>query len=221
MHKEKLSINRLVGLTDGAYAILLTFLFLPLLEHITAAIASLKGSHELDVFLGELLELFIIYLGGFVVVGKYWMLHHEMFRFIKKSDIKLLWLNLFAFFFVSILPIDMLLLGSKMSWVGQGLFAAATGQGKIFYVILSSTICMAGLFLFWMWNYAAKKPGLVEENLGQRRIMSVKLNIILIPVIFFLSNIFVLFLSELLGWTWLLIFIIPPILNRIYPIEKE
>ena len=42
MHKEKLSINRLVGLTDGAYAILLTFLFLPLLEHITAAIASLR-----------------------------------------------------------------------------------------------------------------------------------------------------------------------------------
>lgn len=221
MHKEKLSIDRLVGLTDGAYAILLTFLFLPLLEHITPALASLQGSHGFDVFLGKLLNLSIIYLGGFIVVGKYWMLHHEMFRFIKKSDIKLLWLNLFAFFFVSILPLDMLLISSEMSWEDHGLFASATDQGKIFYVIFSFTICMAGLFLFWMWNYATKDPRLTEENLGRRRIRSVKLNIIIMPVIFFTSNIFIVFLSALLGWTWILVFVIPAILNRMYPIEPK
>ncbi len=55
MEKEKFTPDRLIGLTDGAYAILLTFLFLPLLEHaVPENLEELNQHKSFSLFMREI-----------------------------------------------------------------------------------------------------------------------------------------------------------------------
>ena len=90
-----LSTARIEALCDGVFAIAMTILVLeiaiPGLEepaHGEVSEASLEMIWDL------LATEFVPYAFGFLTLGVYWILHHYIFHFIRRSDGVLAWLNI-------------------------------------------------------------------------------------------------------------------------------
>src|SRR5712692_6409261 len=86
-----LSTNRIEAFSDGVFAVAITLLVLNLqIPQLAASVVS----RELVPKLIELWPKLLIYVLSFVIVGIYWVGHHNTFHYIKRSDRTLLWLNL-------------------------------------------------------------------------------------------------------------------------------
>lgn len=102
------SLNRILNLSDGVFAIALTLLVLNIeVPEVPADLAA----EELP---GELLALwpkFLSYVISFVVIIFYWMAHHSIFGLIRDHDRALLWLNSLFLMCVAFLPFPTALIG--------------------------------------------------------------------------------------------------------------
>jgi uncharacterized membrane protein len=97
--------SRVEFFSDAVFAIVITLLILDI--HIPEVPYS-----QLPQALMEIVPKLTSYLLSFTVIGLYWVGHHYYFRFVKKVNNVLLWLNLFNLLLVSFLPIPTSLLGS-------------------------------------------------------------------------------------------------------------
>jgi uncharacterized membrane protein len=91
---------RLVGLTDGLFATVLTLLVLDL--RIPEAITS--GNGDVHTFLKWLGPHLFSYLLTFLVAGTYWFAHHRDCDLIMQSGRRLLGYNLLFLLFIGLLP---------------------------------------------------------------------------------------------------------------------
>ena len=95
-----LSTTRLEALSDGVFAIAMTLLVLELsVPHFIGA-----GNTGYPTSFSEMWGEFYTYGVGFFSLGVYWILHHYIFNFIKKSDGALVWLNITFLAFASLVP---------------------------------------------------------------------------------------------------------------------
>ena len=78
--------DRMEALSDGLFAIVLTLLVLQFDVPDVPA-------EELPAALADQQTLLVSYLLSFLVVGLYWIVHHNVFRSIVGHDRFLLWLN--------------------------------------------------------------------------------------------------------------------------------
>ncbi len=93
--------NRINTLSDGVFAIVMTLLILGLkIKQPSGPITSLLLSKELLIVLGKLEG----YIATFLILGIFWMDHHEQFHHIKRVNKKLLWINILFLIFVSMVP---------------------------------------------------------------------------------------------------------------------
>ena len=83
--------HRLLALTDGVYAIVMTILVLELSVPIVMETAVNK---ELSHGLLEMWPEFLIYGLSFFVLGVFWLMHHFIFDSIRKYDAALSWINI-------------------------------------------------------------------------------------------------------------------------------
>ncbi len=89
---------------------------------------------------------------GFVLLGTVWVNHHYQFRYIRRTDRTLLWVNLLLLMLVSALPFGVALLGHYWaSPVATALYGA---------FMLASGAC-----LYAQWTYATRHPRLVTKSL--------------------------------------------------------
>ena len=97
------SLDRLVAFSDGVFAIAMTLLVLNL------TVPTLTGSAEhVDEELWRKLrdqwpELFS-YALSFWVIGRFWLVHHRMFRLVRRADGALMTLNLLLLGFIALIP---------------------------------------------------------------------------------------------------------------------
>ena len=100
--------DRLEFLTDGVFAIVMTLLVLeisiPEIAHPSQA--------EIPRRLLELWPKFFSYILSFIVLGFLWYLHHFTFRYIKRSDYTLVWLNILFLMFIALIPFSSSIIGS-------------------------------------------------------------------------------------------------------------
>lgn len=146
----ELAPTRLEALTDGIFAIAMTLLVLEL--HVPMNVQSPAD------FYNKIIELLPHILGfglSFVILGMFWVAHHTEFRYIKKLDNRLIWLNVFYLLFVSLLPFSTALLGE--------------------YYFLQLPVAIYGIHLivmvflqFSVWRRAFTKPGLLKEDADPR-----------------------------------------------------
>ena len=169
-----LSPGRIEALTDGVMAIAMTILVLELpVPHLFGSAG--PGDHPTS-FLDMWAE-FYIYVSGFLVLGIYWILHHHMFHFIRRSDGVLVWLNIVYLIFAAIVPY-----ATKVLNVNEVLFRGAQeagwdAAGGFFSITTMTTI----LILLGIWQYATRGHRLVDDNLDGR-IISAFGRVILIGV---------------------------------------
>ncbi len=105
-----ISTGRLLSLTDGVFAIVMTLLVLGL------SVPILTGS-SLPQDFAQLLEMwpeFACYFVTFLILGFIWSVHHYLFGLVSRSDSLLVWLNIVFLMFVTLTPFSTSLLAHHM-----------------------------------------------------------------------------------------------------------
>lgn len=169
--REGLGTDRIEALSDGIFAIALTILVLQLE---TPALPSGAGGAEVLRAFGETLHVVEFYLISFFVVGFYWYLHHQIFRFVERHDPVLIALNLAA-----LLPITILSFLTEL--VGD-----YSREAEII-ALYFGTLSVTGMLFTALWMYAAHRRRLVSAELPPAVVRTMALKALLPAAVFLLG----------------------------------
>jgi uncharacterized membrane protein len=144
-----LSTQRLEAFSDGVFAIVITLL---VLEIHVPQIARDRVDVELFHHLLQMWPKFLSFAVSFVIVGIFWVGHHNIFHLIRRTDRPLLWINLLFLLCVAFIPFPTALMGEYV-----GVPAAVVPYGL--------TLIATGLSLYLLWWYATHRHRLVSADL--------------------------------------------------------
>jgi uncharacterized membrane protein len=178
--------NRIIGFSDGVFAIAITLLVLTL-----EVPTNLTSSDEVSSLLREALPQVVVYAASFLVIGTFWVRHYRMFNMCRAVDGRMLVLNLVFLAFVSLLPFPSDLLGNDQTTSTVFAFCAVAG---------AATVCEFG-----MWRHLDKHrelllpdiPGELIRALKTWRVWSLGVLIVSVLVSFLSPRIAVLMLIAL------------------------
>jgi len=141
--------HRLLALTDGVYAIVMTILVLELsVPMVMGTAVNKKLSHGLL----EMWPEFLIYGLSFLVLGVFWLMHHFIFDNIKQYDAALSWINIFFLMCTGLIPFSTALFG-------------AYGAERITALVYGINMFFGFLGLWALWLYATGKHRLVDTDI--------------------------------------------------------
>jgi uncharacterized membrane protein len=163
----ELSTSRIEALTDGVFAIAMTLLVLNF--EVPNPLEG-KGAFELHNTLKQLWPNFLHYVMSFLLLSIFWIKNHQQYHFIKRSDQRLLWLNLASLLFVCLIPFTTSLVSDY-------------GDMPIAAVIFEANLLAAGMIFYLQWSYATKDKHLVDANLDGRVIAIYRNSSLVTPVI--------------------------------------
>jgi uncharacterized membrane protein len=163
-----LSTNRLEAFSDGVFAVAITLLVLNLQVPQIAAVS------ELVPRLGALWPKLLSYALSFVLVGIYWVAHHNTFHYIKRSDRNLLWLNILLLLCIVFLPFPTALLGQYP-------------EQRVSVIIYAGTLVITGLVLQLLWWYATSRYRLVDRNIDPRLVQRATRRNLAAPLLYLLA----------------------------------
>lgn len=157
--------TRLLALSDGLFAIVLTLLVLDLHQSDTGVPLTYA---QLVALWPRLFGFFLTFFVG----GAYWVAHHKDFERIAGYDERLLWLNLVFLASVSLLPFTTAVIGDHADAVA--------------WILYAFNIIGIGLSLAAVWGYA-NSAGMIRDWVSPdyRRIAT--LRHFLIPAVFLIS----------------------------------
>jgi uncharacterized membrane protein len=138
--------DRLTFFSDGIFAITITLL---ILEVKVPEIPMEQVAAKLPDALVHLLPMIMGYIISFVVLGIYWIAHHNMFMHIKHHDHVLLWLNTLFMLFIASVPFPTALLSHYP-------------DQQISVVAYAGVLTAIGIMLNIIWWYATTHH-LVDE----------------------------------------------------------
>jgi uncharacterized membrane protein len=97
------SLDRLVAFSDGVFAIAMTLLVLNLTVPTITGSAD-RVDEELWRTLSDQWPELFSYALSFWVIGRFWLVHHRMFRLVRRADSALMTLNLLLLGFIALIP---------------------------------------------------------------------------------------------------------------------
>jgi uncharacterized membrane protein len=168
-HTAGNDLTRLLALSDGLFATVLTILVLDLKLPDLSQPMSPGDSRRV---LGELAIRLFSYLLTFIVAGVSWRSHHDDFRYIERYNRRLLWYNLMFLLFVGLLPFT-------TAGLGNGLNAFS-------WSIYALNIMALGSMLALIWGYAYTHQ-LVNPELPRRVARYQGLRHLITPGVFLIS----------------------------------
>jgi uncharacterized membrane protein len=144
------TIHRLEALADGVFAIAMTLL---VLEISVPLITETSVNIELLRTLLEMWPKFFAYVVSFLVLGVMWGNHHFMFHCIKRTDSKLVWINILFLMFVALIPFSTSLLGEYR-------------QTQVAVVVYGINIFLILSVGFILWLYIVGKRHLADNDIA-------------------------------------------------------
>jgi uncharacterized membrane protein len=193
-----LSLDRLTAFTDGVFAIAITLLVLEIpLPHLPNG----APAHELATKLGDLWPHALSYVISFVVIGIYWVVHHRMFRFIRRADTMLLRLNLLFLLFIAVMPLPTALIGEY-------------GNYQIAVVLYAATLACTGFAGTALWWYSTWNRRLVDPDLPRLTIMQFRFGGLVVPIVFLLSIPLTFLGQGYAQYSWAALFVLDPVVDR-------
>ena len=161
-------MGRILALSDGVFAIALTLLILDI------AVPAMTSNDELGTVLLNLWPHYLAYLLSFVVIARFWVIHHQTFRLIVRDDTTLVWLNFLLLIFVAFLPFPTSVLGAKES----------SPAAAVLYAI---AVCLTGASsAAYLW-YATGRGKLLRPDVGGAQIRAMRARSLSGPVFFALT----------------------------------
>jgi uncharacterized membrane protein len=182
--------TRLCSITDNMVAVAITFL----ITKITGTLIS-HAQQPLPTMLSAIFEQLQVYGFSLLIVGFYWLSHHQIFTIIRRSDLTLIWLNFAFLLFIELQPIINYL---RANYPGLQITAE-------YYTSIQA---VTGLMLLFTWLYAARGHRLIDKTIRGSQITSLTLHVLWTPVIFILSLGTVLFSNNYTIYTWLLVLVL-------------
>jgi uncharacterized membrane protein len=158
--------TRIETLSDGIFAIVMTLLILEL--HVPNVPTSAPNV-EVAPALIALWPKFVSYIVAFVSLGFFWVGHHIMYHSIRRADRTLLWLNIFFFMFVSLLPFSTSVLN-------------AFSQAFIAPLFFGANLAIIGWLLFFQWSYANSQSNMFAEFVSAEYRRRVTSRMLMVPM---------------------------------------
>lgn len=176
MSKEDISTvglgkNRIEALTDGIFATVMTVLVLSLSVPV---ISTVNLPSELAVDLESLLPNVVSYVISFVVIGVYWVGHHAVFHFVKRTNRQLIWLNMLFLLCVAIIPFSTALIGRYPFQ-------------QITTIIYGANLIAAGLSLYVLLWYSNSNNRLVDKQHDRHLLSLARRRILVGPLVYLVA----------------------------------
>jgi uncharacterized membrane protein len=196
---------RLLALSDGLFATVLTLLVLDL--RIPDALSSASG--DVTAFARWLGPHLFSYLMTFFVAGNYWLAHHRDFDHIIRYDRSLLAYNLLFLLFIGLFPFT-------TATISQG--TSLISSYPFYWGIYSTNFILAGIMLTLTWLYAVSH-GMVDPEITRQEKRYIMARQIANPAVFLVSiGAEFLFPQAFLGpWLLLALFPVQMLVERIFP----
>lgn len=169
-------LGRIIALSDGVFAFALTLLALSLAVPALNTSGETPGqvSRALSGALGADWNGFVGYVFAFVMIAIWWTVHHRTFRYLRRYDTRLIWLNMAVLIEVAIMPFVLSVYRVYSNTpVAVDLFAG--------------TQAATGATLATIWTYATSHRRLVDPSLDPRIISYYRVRGWVAPAIFALS----------------------------------
>jgi uncharacterized membrane protein len=142
--------SRVLALTDGVFAIIITLLVLEV------HVPELKPGESLNHALQAVRPSLNAFVITFVLAGMYWVGHRDLFALIRRTDRGLVWLNILYLLPLSLLPFSASLLG-RYNQEPRAL--------RIYGLVLILIAAMRTV----TWLYATARPQLLWLRLDHRQ----------------------------------------------------
>jgi uncharacterized membrane protein len=164
---------RLIALSDGLFATVLTLLVLDLRAPLTAN----GQASDMLTFIKAVGPHFFSYLLTFIVAGVYWLAHHRNFDHVVDYDRGLLGYNLLFLLFIGLLPFTTAAISSD---------GFQPGSYPLYWAIYASNLVLAGLILNLCWVYAVAH-GQVDASVTPTQSRHLMIRQLVTPAVFLLS----------------------------------
>jgi uncharacterized membrane protein len=162
-----LTTSRIEALSDGVFAIVLTLMVFQIrVPDIPVDVAQTQLWPRLMHQAPE----FYSYAVSFILVGIYWVAHHNMYHLVKRSTRPLLWMNLVFLMFVGFIPYSVALVGRY------------SDVRRIMILYGVHLMIISGM-LYMKWWYVTRKHNLLVAPLSAEFIRSVDIKILTAPAV--------------------------------------
>ena len=196
-HRE---LDRLIFFSDAIFAIVMTLLILEIRapDNVPPDVAAT----EVPNLVWALWPKFFSYVLSFLVIGTYWIAHHQTFRYVRSYDRTLLWLNLVFLLSISFIPFPTDLLGEY-------------GELRFSVIFYAASLGMARLLLAVVWWYIVAGPIRTGDELDPGLARYHFFRSLAIPALFFLSIGISLVSVNAAVASWLLLFVADVVMWRL------
>ena len=167
---EGLSKTRIEALADGIFAIAMTLMVFDIKLPVPTQTMPWSLRYELV----RLWPRFLAYVISFIMLGVYWVGHHNQYHYIRRTDRGFLWINIFFLMGVSLLPFSTGLLGQYPA-------------ERTALVVYGLNLIMVGGFLYTHWWYATRSHRLVESQINPEVVSLAKHRIAMGPAVSILA----------------------------------
>ncbi len=132
------------------------------------------------------------YIISFAVIAIFWISYHQVFNFITRSHISMVYLNLLFLLLITFLSITTSLVIDY-------------GSYQISYVIYCIVVIMTSSLLALIWWYATKDYRLIDKDIHPLLIRGIMINLLLVPFVFAISILVSFFNQDIAQYFWLII----------------
>lgn len=193
-------LDRLIFFSDAVFAIVMTLLILDIR---VPDVPSDAAAQELPGMVLELWPKFFSYVLSFLVIGLYWIAHHQTFRYVLSYNRTLLWLNLVFLLSISFIPFPTDLLGEY-------------GELPFAVIVYAASVGLARLLLAVVWWYVVNGPIRTNDELDHGLAKFHFFRSLAIPAIFFLSIGVAFFSPNAAVASWVLLVIVDAAIWRLW-----
>jgi uncharacterized membrane protein len=132
------------------------------------------------------------YVISFAVISIFWISYHQVFNFITRSHISMVYLNLLFLLLITFLSITTSLV-------------IEYGSYQVPYVIYCVVVILASSLLALIWWHATKDYRLVDKGIHPLFIRGMMVNHLLVPFVFAISILVSFFNLDIAQYLWLVI----------------
>ena len=164
--------GRINNFSDGVFGVAATALILPVIDVIREAV---KDDQRLGGLISDLWRPLLFWLLSVVVVGTFWIAHHNILHLVKKWDRWFLWVNTGFLMSVTFLPVPLAILANY----SQPLAVAGYGIALV----------VSSLWLLAVWEYLSRHHDLLWHDVNPDLFKPVRRQILLAPAVYGIASV--------------------------------
>jgi uncharacterized membrane protein len=188
-------VDRILAFSDAVFAFAITLLILD----VRLPVDTIKAN--LGSVLISLWPNYMAFLISFFVIGLYWSVHVRLFREITRYDQNLIWLNLLHLLFIVIIPFSTSIISLHLT--------------QLSVIVYAVSIAVAGYTHAILRAYAGHNHRLISEKYSSLHIKKGIILSLIAPICFTISVGIAFFSTLAAQLSWILIFLIHVIFQRL------